>query len=73
MSIEDPIKPSLPLQFQTEKLGRTIQNCNDISILRDIAMELLQLHLKKSAIAQWATKRAIEAEKNSSFHNDFDN
>ena len=26
-------------------------------------MELLHLHQKKSAIAQWATKRAAEAEK----------
>ncbi len=62
MSIEDPIEPSIQLRFETEKLSRTIQECRDINILRDIAMQLLELHQKKSAIAQWATKRAAEAE-----------
>ena len=62
MPFQDPIEPNVQLQFQTEQLSRTIQNCNDIDVLRQIAMELLQLHQKKSAIAQWATKRAAEAE-----------
>ena len=56
------MKPSLQIQFQTEKLSRSIQECEDIEILRAIAIELLQLHQKKSAIAQWATERAAEAE-----------
>ncbi len=62
MPIQDPITPSLQVQFQTEKLSRTIQECDDIYLLRAIALELLQLHEKKSAIAQWATRRAAEAE-----------
>ncbi len=62
MPFEDPIEPSIQIQFQTEKLSRTIQDCTDIEILRGLAMELLKLHQKKSAIALWATKRAAEAE-----------
>ena len=62
MSSEKPIEPSAEIQFQTEKLTRTIQECNDIETLREIAIELLQLHEKKSAIAQWATIRGAEAE-----------
>ncbi len=62
MPIDDPIEPTLHLRFQAEKLSRTIYECNDIEILREIAIELLELHQKKSAIANWATKRAVEAE-----------
>ena len=52
LSVEKPIEPSTVMQFQTEKLRRTIQECQDIKTLRGIAMELLQLHEKKSAIAE---------------------
>ena len=62
MSIQDPIEPSLQSQLNTEKIGRTISSCQDIEILRQIAFELLQLNQKKSAMAQWATRRAAEAE-----------
>ena len=62
MPIEDPIEPNLELRLQTERLLRTINTCQDIDILRGIAIELLRLHEKKSAIAKWATKRAAEAE-----------
>ena len=62
MSIDEPIKPSLQLRLETEKLTRTIQDCEDIALLRAIAMELLELHQKKSAMAAWATRRAAEAE-----------
>lgn len=62
MSLEKPIEPSTVTQFQTEKLRRTIQECQDIKTLRGIAMELLQLHEKKSAIAEWATKKGVDAE-----------
>ena len=62
MSFQDPIEPSLQLRFQTERLSRTIEECSDIETLREIAMELLKLHQNKSAVAQWATKRAAEAE-----------
>ena len=50
------------MQFQTEKLRRTIQECQDVDTLRGIAMQLLQLHEKKSAIAEWATKKGVDAE-----------
>ncbi len=59
--INDPIEPSLQLKFERERLRRTIKECNDINTLRAIAMELLELNQKKSAIADWATKRAAEA------------
>ncbi len=62
MSENHSIEPSLQLKFETEKLGRTIQECNDLSTLKAIAMELLELHQKKSAIAKWATRMAAEAE-----------
>ncbi len=63
MSIQEPIQPSIQLQLYTEKLNRTIEDCQDIETIRQIAKELLNLHQKKSAIAQWATRRAVEAEK----------
>ena len=62
MPIDEPIEPTLQLKFETEKYIRTIQECNDISTLREIALEILKLYQKKSAIAYWATKRAAEAE-----------
>ncbi len=62
MNIEDPIEPSIQLQFETEKLSRTIKECKDIHTLREIAKELLKLHQTKSAVAEWATRRAAEAE-----------
>ena len=78
MPINDPIELSLQLKFEAEKLSRTIHECDDLKILRAIALELLELNQKKSAIAQWATKRAAEAEhtafgvKNSPLQQDFD-
>ncbi len=62
MPFEDPIEPSLQLKLQTERLKRTIKECTDIEILREIAIELLKLNQNKSAMAQWATRRAAEAE-----------
>ncbi len=62
VTIEDPIQPSLQLKFHTEKLSRTIQECNDINTLREIALHLLDLNQKKTAIAQWATRQAAKAE-----------
>ena len=66
MSIKDCIEPSLQLKFATEKLSRKINECNDINILKGIALELLELNQKKSAIAILATKMAAEAEQRSS-------
>ncbi len=62
MPITDPIEPSLHSRFENEKLQRTIQECNDINILKQIALELLNLNQKQTAIAEWATRRAAEAE-----------
>ena len=65
MSFNNSIEPSLQVRFQTERLSRTIKECEDIEILREIASHLLNLHQKKSAIAQLFTKIAIEAEQGS--------
>ena len=62
MSLHEPIKPTINSEFEKEKLTRIIQECNDIKTLKGIAIELLELHHKKSAIVIWATKRAAEAE-----------
>ncbi len=62
MPIEDPIELNIQQQFHAEKLSRTIKECSDIETLRSIAIELLKLQTTKSAVAQWATKRALEAE-----------
>ena len=64
MPLEDPIETSMQQSFQAEKLIRTIKECSDIKILREIAINLVYLHEKKSAIASWATKRAAEADQN---------
>ena len=58
----EPIEPSLQLELQVEHLRRTIDNCEDIEMLRSLAFELLELQKQKSAIAHWATRRAAEAE-----------
>ena len=52
MSIQEPIEPSLQQKFQAEKLLRIIQDCEDLEILREIAIELLKLNQKKTAIAE---------------------
>ena len=64
MKIQDPIEPDLQIRFQTEKLFRIIQECEDINLLKEIAIELVKLNQQKTAIAQWTTKRALEAEEN---------
>ena len=58
----ESIQPSLQLELQVEHLRHTIQQCDDIEIMRSLAFELLELHKQKSAIAHWATRRAAEAE-----------
>jgi len=62
MSADERIQPSLQLQFKTEQISRTIKECNDINLLKEIAMELLKLNLTKTAVADWATKRALQAD-----------
>ncbi len=62
MTIQEPIELSIQNKLEKEKLTRAITQCTDLDILKGIAIELLDLHQKKSAIANWATKRAAEAE-----------
>ncbi len=62
MPIQDPIETNLGLKFQSEKLSRIIKECNDLDILKQIALELLKLTKAKSAVADWATRRAAEAD-----------
>ncbi len=62
MAIQEPIEPSFQSKFHKEQLIRSIQKCNDLEILRGMAMELIELSQKNSAIAKWATQRAVEAE-----------
>ena len=73
MGLKDSIEPTLQIKFQVEKLARTIKECDDINLLKDIAFELLKLHQQKTAIAQWATNRALEAEISISNKNSLNN
>jgi len=60
--MEDSIQPTLEDSFQAERLSRSIQECEDIDALREMAMNLLELLKKKTALVNWVTKRALEAE-----------
>ncbi|AAP99115.1 MULTISPECIES: hypothetical protein [Prochlorococcus] len=60
--MNESIELSLQYQFQAEKLRRTIQECNDIDLLKRISIQLLELNKKKTSIAQIASKMAFEAE-----------
>ena len=62
VEFQDSIEPTLQIKFQTEKLSRTIQKCDDISLLKEIALELLKLNQQKSAIAHWTTLKALESQ-----------
>ena len=66
MTKENPIEATLHLQFQEEKLSRIIKECQDISVLKAIALELLKLQQKKTTISQLAERMAAEAEAQSS-------
>ena len=62
MASQDSIEPRLERQFHTEKLARTIQDCENIDLLKGIAMELLKLNEKQIAIANLAIMRAADAQ-----------
>ena len=62
MFIENPIDSGLEVKFQYEKLKRSIKGCNNIDILRNIALELLEMNRQKTAIAKWVSMRALDAE-----------
>ncbi len=62
MTYQQPIEISYHQKFLKEKLNRIINQCDDIDLLREIAIELLKLSQQKTAVAQLATKLAWEAE-----------
>ena len=63
MTNNDLIELGLEYQLHSEKLRRLIRDSNDTKLLKEIALELLKLNESKTAIANWATKRAFAAEK----------
>ena len=71
VTILDSIEPSLQSKFHTEKLVRIIQECDDINLLREIALELLKINQQKTAIAHWATVKAAEAETSQEMNQEF--
>ena len=56
MSNDKSLELSLSLQLLMEKLRRTINECQDIDLLRDIAFELLDLNKKRISIDQLKTQ-----------------
>ncbi len=62
MSLQEKIQPTLQQKLYFEQLSRIIKQCNDVSTLREIALELLKLNKSKTAVVNWATKRAFEAD-----------
>ncbi len=61
-SMDNSIYPSLQKQFQSEQFRRAILECQDVDLLREIALELLELNKKNTFIAQWASRNAFQAE-----------
>ncbi len=61
MSYQDLIETSLQIKFQTEKLSRTIKDCDDINTVKQIAMELLKLNEQKIAVIEWLNKQTGKA------------
>ena len=68
MVFDEPIKISLQKNFQFEKLSRTIQQCNDISTLRQISKELLKLNKQQTGVISWLSMRALNSEGNKLSH-----
>ncbi len=52
MSLSNSQIFSLQYEFEIETMIRTIQDCNDINLLREIAIQLLELNKQKTAIAE---------------------
>lgn len=65
MTFQEPIAATLHQKFLKEKLIRVIEECDDIEVLRQISIQLLNLSFQKTAIADWATKLAWEADQSS--------
>ena len=62
MDSEERIQITLHQKIRTEKLRRIINKCDDISVLKGIAFELLNLNQQKTAIAEWSLKSGLKAE-----------
>ncbi len=62
MPNQKDLKLTLQQKFYAEKLSRAINDCQDIEVLREIAVELLKLNQKKTAIANLSTKIALGKE-----------
>ena len=62
MFFQKSIELTLQQKFQIEKITRTINDCDDIETLRAIAIELVELNQKKTAIANFSTRLAWQAE-----------
>ncbi len=60
MHFEEPIEITLHQKFRREKLRRFINECDDISVLKEIAFELLTLNQQKTTIAEWSTRIALQ-------------
>ena len=61
MSI-DPIQRSLEQTFETEKLTRFIQDCQNLDELRGTALFLVQQLAQQKAASAWMATRASESE-----------
>ncbi|KGG13328.1 MULTISPECIES: hypothetical protein [Prochlorococcus] len=62
MSCKESIDLNLQQKFQTEQLIRIIYACEDVGMLRDIAVELVKLNQKKTAIANFSARMACKTE-----------
>ena len=62
MTTENSIGETLQINFQREKLSRAIKECEDINVLKSLALELLKVEQKKSTISQLLQKIAVTVE-----------
>ena len=63
MTNEESMEITLEQKLKAERLRRVIDECDDILVVKQIAIELLHINQQKTAIAEWTTKKAIQAEK----------
>ncbi len=61
MSI-DPVERPLEQTFETEKLTRFIQDCQNLEELRQTALFLVQQLAQQKAASAWMASRASESE-----------
>ena len=58
----DPVERRLEQNFETEKLNRFIQDCQDLDELRQTALFLVQQLAQQKAASSWMASRASESE-----------